>query len=300
MLQDIKRLDDLPKEFSLKKYEGACRLDLKGWAAALNNRFDYWVSQKYLKSDYDKSKAKKCSDEGCRHCNDNIQYHEFEALKKRWLKQMESPLSIDINAAINEDSICSVRDMTLMDFGYQSSFFAKPSRSKYLCLVNAVLSDDDLEENSFFERCLMERENQTLLGTSIRDLYKEEGIIFGTDFFVSVDIASTDEKLMSDFQAWLKSKRTIENLPAKKKKFTDKDFNEWTEKAILPYLDLTIWALFNDLNITQALMGECLFPECDVNDAERIRKTVAPKAKEMMTESFVYSLFAQIRTGQAE
>jgi len=300
MLREIKRLDDLPKEFCLKKYEDACRFDLSGWAAALSSRFDYWVSCRYLKSDYDKLKAKKCSDEKCCHCNDNIQYHEFETLKKHWLKQMDSPLSINIHEAVSEDSICSVRDMTLRDFSYQSSFFAKPSRSKCLCLVNALLADDDLDENSFYESSFVENENQILLGTSIRDLYKEEGIIFGTDFFVSVDIAATDEKLMADFQAWLKSKRIIENLPAKKKKFTDKDFNEWTEKAILPFIDLTIWALFNDVNITQALMGECLFPEYDIDATERIRKTVSPKAKEIMTESFIYSLFAQIRTGQAE
>jgi hypothetical protein len=80
-----------------------------------------------------------------------------------------------------------------------------------------------------------------------------------------------------------------------KRAVSEADLHDWSQHRILPYLDLTFWAEVEGVALTQQLLGEVLFPrEYGVNLAERIRKTVAPLARKVVTYDFCNYLVVQV------
>ncbi|WP_426992078.1 DUF6387 family protein [Methylomonas sp. CM2] len=91
---------------------------------------------------------------------------------------------------------------------------------------------------------------------------------------LSVGLHATDEHIIQDFKIWLAKTRKLLAKASAKRVFTNADFSEWTEYKILPYLDLQIWSIYSGSRITQAMIGNAIFPdELDVDTTERIRKT---------------------------
>jgi Family of unknown function (DUF6387) len=55
------------------------------------------------------------------------------------------------------------------------------------------------------------------------------------------------------------------------KRFARPDFEFWIRMGILPYLDLTLWAYLNDLNIPNRVMADAIYSD-DEGDPDRVRK----------------------------
>ena len=70
---------------------------------------------------------------------------------------------------------------------------------------------------------------------------------------------------------------------------------------LLPYLDLTIWAGYENAEITQNLMGQILFPdEIEVAIPDRVRRTIHEKAFFLVNPETTNALIlqAQMNTGK--
>jgi hypothetical protein len=113
--------------------------------------------------------------------------------------------------------------------------------------------------------------------------------------YLSVDLHAAEEQIIEDFKKCLKNIRKNMQHPTVKKIFSSKDFNQWHEYKILPYLDLTIWGTFSGQKFTQALIGNALFhDEVELDTTERIRRTTKPKADWLMRPSILDALKKQI------
>ena len=68
---------------------------------------------------------------------------------------------------------------------------------------------------------------------------------------------------------------------------------------MLPYLDLMIWEKEQDAKIPYQVMEEAIFPSSEGSE-DRIRKTTAPKAKELTSKKSLAFLRAQAILDQGE
>ena len=109
---------------------------------------------------------------------------------------------------------------------------------------------------------------------------------------ITVDLRASDEDLILEFKNWLYEKRKSQkDIEFREKMFGEKEFSDWIKNRILPYLDLTIIAKAKGIKITNALMGNLLFPDdIEVDVAEKVRKTVKPMAKKVMSIAFLGAL----------
>ena len=62
-------------------------------------------------------------------------------------------------------------------------------------------------------------------------------------------------------------------------------FKRWCKYQILAFLDLKIWATFEEVNLPYHVIGEALFPDdIDIDTTERIRKVTKLLAGEAINK----------------
>ena len=102
-----------------------------------------------------------------------------------------------------------------------------------------------------------------------------------------------DSMIIEDFKQWLKGARSVFNMPTKNL-FSDANMASWARNQILAFIDLNIWARYEGVTITDAVMGNTLFPdEIDIDATERIRKTIRAKADYLMRPSVISAIYKQ-------
>ncbi|MFC3106915.1 DUF6387 family protein [Undibacterium arcticum] len=263
--KQIKNRKDLPEAFSLEKYRPTYDFDINDWINNLQARYMLTVERPYadvkIPSDYILS--------------DPI----FKGNKVNQHAGFTKNLS---------DDASNIRNFTATDLFFCDRKYLGDSLKNYIDEADAIESvkDGDLYSS-------------TLLDTP---LYKIDNCCGDGNIMIEVNLHGTDEKIMNDFANWLKTtRREVEIVAPKKKKFTRTDFDDWAKNAILPYIDLTTWASKNGVEITQQLMGNSLFPdEIDVNLPERIRKVIAPMARKIIDSIMLDALIIQANAEQAE
>lgn len=112
---------------------------------------------------------------------------------------------------------------------------------------------------------------------------------------IEVDLGAPDKLIIEDFRNWLKAARRVYSIEMKNY-FTESMRSDWAEFGVLPYLDLSIWARANSVNITDAVMGDALFPNevGEIDLEERMRKVVRPKANWLMTPTIIQAIETQV------
>jgi hypothetical protein len=116
---------------------------------------------------------------------------------------------------------------------------------------------------------------------------------------VEINMMASNEQIEADFGRWLRQSRdNLGDIEVPEKEFTEQDFKKWANLRILPYLDLTIWSRAIGRRITNAAMGDKLLGHEDVDRAEKIRKTIKPKAERLISPSALNVLRAQVRQSE--
>lgn len=135
------------------------------------------------------------------------------------------------------------------------------------------------------------------LCSSMHSLFLENDIYPGSfkTAFVEVDLGASDEELVDGLKVWLSEKRTElikHNVQTSRKKaFTQKDCQDWSDKKVLEYLDILIFSKFFGVNPPNHAIGSFLFPdEYDTDLSERVRKVIKPLAESLMQSETLSSL----------
>lgn len=114
---------------------------------------------------------------------------------------------------------------------------------------------------------------------------------FGECAFAEVDLSAPDELVIADFKRWLariRKDKSFDHSPVGR--FTDKELARWVSNRALPYIDLTLMARVLDQPLPHFWAGTIIFPGRDFDPAEKVRKTVAPLAGELLAYSMIEAL----------
>jgi hypothetical protein len=270
--KQIKKIDDLPSEFSLEKYAPASSFDICDWTVNLEMRVLshlMWVHNYGPFADEGPARSK--------------YFLNNPIVKPGAMGEFEKApgLSKFVNAS-------SIRDFEAQDFYWHGRECAEDERQiKFISTFKQHFEESHTYES--LDPCVKEK-----METPYYKMLAECGILPNDCVMVKVDLHASDEKIKTDFSNWLSATRAAMGIVAPKKKFTKDDFDVWVKNAILPYLDLTAWARAHHFEITQQVLGLALFPnEYEVNLAERIRKVIAPMVKPMVSEVFTDALRMQ-------
>jgi hypothetical protein len=129
-----------------------------------------------------------------------------------------------------------------------------------------------------FERFSASQENCVKL----LELLKEDALLAPNH--CSVNLNASDEVLIEHFREWLS--RTRSNAGHKQTpKFSSVSYSKWKKHKILPFVDLSLWALYRNFQISNEEYGDILFPDEDVDRSEKVRKTTKKLAEEIFNPS---------------
>lgn len=108
--------------------------------------------------------------------------------------------------------------------------------------------------------------------------------------YVCVDLGAPDENIIDAFKSWLRATRETcteidlwghpQQIP---ERFSDKMIARWKRNAILPYLDLQLHQLENNIELPMHVLGNAIFPvTAEVDTTEAVRKTTRPSAEQAL------------------
>lgn len=282
MTKTIKRVEDLPKSFSLEKYADVAGFDIGKWVPNLEARTytRFLLGNGRLKRLY------------------HPEYRK-EAMTRTtyWLANPMAPSrSLDGPGVYKNVDSSHVTDLTVVDYlysGQETMIDAdRPGYKKFLDAFKEFEAHPSMAPDEVLAQ---------IMSTPVWKMHREAGIDDEDTVTINVDLHGSEEKIVSDFIAWLRRTRQTIGIVAPKKRFSRQDFIEWTNFAILPYLDLTCWADAHEIEITQQVLGIALFPnDFNVNLAERIRKVVRPLALTAVGEVSTNALRSQALAELAE
>lgn len=116
-------------------------------------------------------------------------------------------------------------------------------------------------------------------------------------FFIGVDLNASDDYLVKQFRSWIAKTRAEANIEPKQWLFSDKRFEKWHKERLLPYLDLTFWAIINRKKIKPADMEESFFKGRYFGvPGEHVTKKVAKEAVKLISNETLYALNVELRT----
>ncbi|MCQ8128154.1 DUF6387 family protein [Methylomonas rivi] len=252
----MKKSPNLPNWFKLESYYGMETLTPKEWLENLSER-QFFLSSLEYSSSIDASFADKY----------------FQGIitdplrnKRYWAEGLQPSSAV---STLTNLGACTIA---------QTLKFTAPQS------VLSIKDYKDLVRHS--RRSLFDENTKEYLQSDFRDRTSHTR--------VTVNLYANDEQIIADFKKWLEKVRQDKNLVAPKKLFNEVDFKEWAEYMILPYLDLIIWSKYNEIKITQPVLGNVLFPDEIVDTTERIRRTIKPKAEWLMQESTINALALQL------
>ncbi|MCA8147962.1 DUF6387 family protein [Burkholderia vietnamiensis] len=269
------KVGELPAEFDVKNYDACLKFDATDWALNLNARYvDLFLRSKGIDVDSDIFLSLKASR------YQSLAFSlENPIVPRRIIKRGEE--------SVGPSHISDVSAYEVLD-GYSG---LDGRYNEYFRLKEAAERSDENGSAAYHK----------LRNKAAWEMHVDCGARVPSTVKIHVDLESSDEKLVSDFRAWLAETRRRTGITVKRRRFSDSDFYDWAEKRILAYLDLKIWQEKNHIRLTNHLVGVALFPdEFDVALSERVRKVVAPLAEFAIAQSTITALYSQVMSEQPE
>jgi len=272
MQEVVKSVKEIPDWFTLKEYDFTSSLNAVGWYEQLYPRYiHHYVASK---SNYDE---RKLSEKVKRELAFlfTIFTNSGKLPKEVVAKYTDIPLERPPEA-----EPYAIRSISVRSVHYLYLDFNKSIPDKFIEHLNK-------ETMSPEEKALSETPFAIWQANAgYPDSYQQVPI--------DVDLSATDEQLKLDFEKWLINFRKLSGKIAASKNFSDSKFKRWHELRLLPFLDLSYWAMLYNKSIRQSVYGAILFPdEFDKDTTYKIRTSVIPLAKKVREESTMQALLAQ-------
>ena len=290
--------------FDLKNYDKLNELDLYGWTEQIAIRQVTLDDIETRKSILDNIETRKAILKDLEILNGKLHDDEFED------EELE-----DLLDCLREFELESVskRIKNRPIVAHWSHFKHYPDKYKFPFNTVSVygtgagdhrrIADDD-KLSDVWEllkpECILDEitdEQAKLIRTPIDMIYRDRDIsmFHNTPTHVTVDLAASDEQIMSDFRQWLTEYRKVTARATIKKLFTQADFDYWIQYGVIPYLDLILIAKIEGKKITQNQLARLIFPnDYDVDIVGRLRQVTKPTADRLMKDETCEALRRQI------
>jgi hypothetical protein len=289
----IRNIKDLPDWFTLGKYRAAEGLDAAGWYEILLQRWNHFF---WLDRDGPEEYA---SD---RHEGKNYYY---DAL----LQSRNDPLSLltdDVQILLIGGGRLQALKYDKKDFSTFSHAISpftirrlyqlehrlkKPTRTRIRAWCDDLfdkLGEAELTED-FKAEC---KWALSFIDAPIFEAFEKEGKERswpdqrrGHDC-VYVDLTVPDKILIQQFTDYLRQvrRRYPDIKPANP--YKTPEYKKWLEYGLLPYLDLKLWEIENNVSIPHRVLADAIFPEGNKGE-EMIRKTTKKIADQVMKDDYI-------------
>lgn len=286
MAKSIKHTSELPKWFSLEKYDAAKSLDAAGWYEQLSARRDMitligsprWNNWK----------------------PDELPKTAAHLIKVLELIRAKPILNIADNTVLAAYFFSgAIRELKSKDLRYSFGVHLTTVRNLYLT-ENSVEEDKRAYARGFFEQIFSDDFSNFEKPLNLKYKYEDwidesvDGIVKNISFNlnVTVNMLLPDKVLIEQFKQLLQKNRdsltrvgcVIEN--------TEKpNFSAWCEHGVLPYLDLQMWQRETGLKIPNRVMADAIFPPGEGGE-EKIRKTTKELAVNLLARNHLETLAA--------
>jgi hypothetical protein len=112
---------------------------------------------------------------------------------------------------------------------------------------------------------------------------------------LSVNMTCSDEQLIDEFKKVLRDSRSSHNFNSRNSPFNESSFKKWHKLAILPYLDLNLWAKASGVLIEHKVFSKAIYPEFDeeYSETRTIKEKVAPLALKLLRRETLKTICAQ-------
>jgi hypothetical protein len=277
MTQRIKNKANLPAWFDLEKYQLANTLNAAGWYVQLS-------------------------------------------IRKRCLSYVSQ--GDDLSEILNRIRAAPIIDITkhdMLSFHFHSGmFYEQPVIEQSihgfhsLTVHELYMAGINIEESkrtqarTFYDEifCAPEnpREPPLIKGKKMAFLYEPVHRVSSTtpdNALLGINLLLPDKELIEQFKTFLPVLRKECGASLFSAKWRKPDFSEWARLGVLPYLDLMIWEKEHDVKILNNVMEEAIFSSRQGSE-DRIRKTTAPKAEELISKKSLALLRAQAKREQRE
>jgi hypothetical protein len=258
----IKSVEELPKSFCLEKYAGTADLDAAGWAQALlvRERLQRRYKHSILVSGV---------------VNDQFIYTLF---KDPLFQRKPSPIQIN-RLEIGEPPL---RHLTVSDLHELIHYLNAYPEAKEVDRRYANLWSNKTTEP-------LSESAGSFASAHVDSIYSSNKI------YLSVDMTCSDDQLIDKFKSMLSKYRSSQNIKLRKSEYNETQFKKWHDLAILPYLDLSLWAKANGVSIKPSLLSKAIYKDSDLyfDNSRTITDTVKPMAKKLMQREALETLYVQ-------
>lgn len=119
---------------------------------------------------------------------------------------------------------------------------------------------------------------------------------YGGITFAAIDLYASDQEILLAMKKWLIKTKADFGVPKKGKAFfNDADMRNWHKNRLLQYLDLTLFAHIEGIELLDHEIAALLFPdEYELNITDKIKDTVRPNAEKMRNGTVVERLIRQV------
>ncbi|WP_374086774.1 DUF6387 family protein [Methylomicrobium lacus] len=270
--------------FDLKNYEALKTMSTDGWAKALSIRHQIYFSSIESDSPCQPGRPPR-----------TFLLKKVEALKKGVVisnENADAGLNYKVNSILNGDpfSTFSVNSLSSYELAQLAT---NPNLSQVWEACNHMY---ELDANRYDDKLsLIPDRNLTEIAWTPHDVnLRQQSNSPHPLAYVAVNLDSTNEQIIKDFDHWLTHYRKQVDLISRKNLISQKDFNHWIDYRIIPYLDLTLIAKIEGRKLTQHKLAQMIFPdEYNVDIVGRLRQVTKPEAERVMKNHIHKALSAQ-------
>ena len=115
---------------------------------------------------------------------------------------------------------------------------------------------------------------------------------YGTRY-LSICLDASDETLSNQFKLWLNEQR--KEYSFSEFNISKSTFNDWHQKKILAYWDIVTLSRIDNTHLSNALIGDLIYPAEEVDVGERVRKVTQPQSREIISLKTIEILDAQAK-----
>lgn len=289
----IRNVNDLPDWYALEKYHAADSLDAAGWYEILLQRWNHFFW-------FDRNGPEKYKRD--RHDRKNYYY---DAL----LQSRIDPLSLLTDAvqialigggqleALKYDKkdfstfSHAISPLTIRRLYQKEHRLKKPTRTRIRAWFDSMFDDFVSIEltDEYKAEC---KWALSFIDDPIFEAFEKEGEEMdwldqsrGHDC-VYVDLTVPDKILIQQFTDYVRQvrRRYPDIKPAKPYKAPE--YKKWIEYGLLPYLDLKLWEIENNVSIPYRVLADAIFTDGNMGE-EMIRKTTKKMADQVMSKRYI-------------
>lgn len=295
--------------FDLKNYDKLNELDLYGWVEQIGIRqciFSDIEVRKHILNDMGTYLEKITIVKG----ELNLNEEEFEELLEEdeefheILNALEEFDLTSISKRIKHNPIVAQRFRDKYETGRHNfscdtiSVYGTTAAEHWHITNNDKLSDiwEILKSDWIMSEITITHEQAKLINSPIDMICKTKEISCGydTSTHVTIELAASDEQIMSDFRQWLTEYRKVTARTTIKKYFSQSDFEYWIKYGVIPYIDLLLMTKLEGKKITDNKLSKLIFPnEYDVDIVGRLRDTTKKIALTLMRHETYLALQLQ-------